>query len=105
MKVRDVAFGERDDVDAGEGEALEETGCIFLVAAEAVQRLGEDDIKSTVQSCLARARTRTRGADRRCPVTGDCALGGNESCFHDHNNVAPRGCVAQAEPRVRASKL
>jgi len=26
VQVRDVAFGERDDVDAGEGEALEESG-------------------------------------------------------------------------------
>jgi hypothetical protein len=37
VQVRDVAFGEGDDVDAGEGEALEETGGVFLVAAEAVQ--------------------------------------------------------------------
>jgi hypothetical protein len=37
VQVRDVAFGERDDVDAGEGETLEETGGVFLIAAEAVQ--------------------------------------------------------------------
>jgi hypothetical protein len=37
VQVRDVAFGERDDVDAGEGEALEEPGGVFLVATEAVQ--------------------------------------------------------------------
>ncbi len=49
VQVRDVALGERDDVHAGEGEALEETGGVFLVAAEAVQRLGEHDIEPTVQ--------------------------------------------------------
>ena len=37
MQVRDVAFGERDDVDAGEGETLEEAGGVFLVATEALQ--------------------------------------------------------------------
>ena len=31
------------------GEALEEAGRVFLIAAEAVQRLGEHDIESTVQ--------------------------------------------------------
>jgi hypothetical protein len=46
VQVRDVALGERDDVDAGEGETLEETGRVFLVAAEAVQRFGEDDVTS-----------------------------------------------------------
>ena len=40
VQVRDVALGERDDVDAGEGEALEQTGGVFLVATEAVQRFG-----------------------------------------------------------------
>ena len=37
VQVRDVAFGERDDVDAGEGETLEEACGVFLVATEAVQ--------------------------------------------------------------------
>jgi hypothetical protein len=46
VQMRDVAFGERDDVDAGEGEALEEPGGIFLVAAEAVQRFGKDDVEA-----------------------------------------------------------
>ena len=38
----------RDDVDAGEGETLEEPGGVFLVSAEAVQRFGEDHVESTV---------------------------------------------------------
>jgi hypothetical protein len=35
VQVRDVAFGERDDVDAGEGETLEEACGVFLIATEA----------------------------------------------------------------------
>jgi hypothetical protein len=34
MQVRDVALCERDDVDAGEGEALEKARGVFLVATE-----------------------------------------------------------------------
>ena len=37
VQVCDVAFGECDDVHAGEGEALEEPRGVFLVAAEAVK--------------------------------------------------------------------
>ena len=59
MQVRDVAFGERDDVDAGEAEALEEPGGVFLIAAESVQRLGEDHIESPVQR-IAHQRLKTR---------------------------------------------
>ena len=44
MQERDVAFGERDDVDAGEREALEEAGGVFLVAAESIERFGQDDV-------------------------------------------------------------
>ena len=43
------ALGERDDVHAGEGEALEETGGVLLVATEAVQRLGEHDVEPAAQ--------------------------------------------------------
>jgi hypothetical protein len=42
VQVGDVAFGDRDDVNAGKGEALEETGGVFLIAAESIQRLGQD---------------------------------------------------------------
>jgi len=37
VEVRDVALGKRDDVDTGKGETLEETGRVFLIAAESVQ--------------------------------------------------------------------
>jgi hypothetical protein len=49
VRVGDVALSERDDVHAGEGEALEESGRVFLVATEAVQRLCEHDVKAMVQ--------------------------------------------------------
>ena len=42
--MRDVAFCERHDVDDGESEAFEKACGVFLVAAEAVQRLGKDHI-------------------------------------------------------------
>jgi hypothetical protein len=41
VQVRDVAFGDRDDVDAGECQSFEQAGGVFLVAAESVQGLGE----------------------------------------------------------------
>jgi hypothetical protein len=49
VEVRYVAFRKRHDVHAGECEPLEQAGRVFLVAAEAVQRLGEDDIESPIQ--------------------------------------------------------
>jgi hypothetical protein len=68
VQVRDVAFGERDDVHAGEGETLEETRGVFLVAAEAVQRFGEDDIEAPVQRVAhhrLEPRAKQRGAGDR----------------------------------------
>jgi len=38
------AFGQGHDGNAGEGEALEQARGVFLVAAEAIERLGEDDV-------------------------------------------------------------
>ena len=64
VQVRDVALGERDDVDAGEGEALEEAGRVFLVAAEAVQRLGEHDVEPAVER-IAHQRLESRAQQRR----------------------------------------
>jgi hypothetical protein len=49
VQVRNVPFGERDDVDAFEGESLEQAGGIFLIAAETVQRFRKDDVKSLSQ--------------------------------------------------------
>jgi hypothetical protein len=52
-----------DDVHAGEGETLEETGCVFLIAAEAVERLGEHDVEPAVQ-CIAHQRLEARAQER-----------------------------------------
>jgi hypothetical protein len=49
MQMRDVALGERNDVDAGEGEALEKSGGVLLVAAESIERFGHDNVESSVQ--------------------------------------------------------
>ena len=45
MQVRDVAFGQGDDVHAGEREALEQAGRVFLIATESVEGLGKDDVE------------------------------------------------------------
>ena len=49
VEVRDVALGERHDVHAGERQALEQAGGVFLVAAEAVERFGHDDVDLAAQ--------------------------------------------------------
>jgi hypothetical protein len=59
VEVGDVAFGDGHDVHAGKGEALEQSGGVFLVATEAVQRLGEHDIESAVQR-IAHQRLKAR---------------------------------------------
>jgi hypothetical protein len=71
VQVRDVAFGERDDVDTGEGETLEETGGVLLVTTEAVQRFGEDDVEAAIQ-CVPHQRLKS-GAQERS--TGDRMVG------------------------------
>ena len=68
VEVCDVALGERDDVHAGEGEALEETGGVFLVTAEAVQRFREHDIEPPIERVAhqrLKAGAQERGAGDR----------------------------------------
>ena len=48
MQMRDVTLGERDDVHAGEGETLEESGSVLLIAAESIECFGEDNVESLV---------------------------------------------------------
>jgi hypothetical protein len=71
VQVRDVTFGERDDVDAGEGEALEETRGVFLVATEAVKRFRKHDVEAAVQRVPHQGLE--SGAQERC--TGDRMIG------------------------------
>jgi hypothetical protein len=49
MQVRDVALSERNDADAGEGEALEKSRRVLLVPAESIECFGEDNVESLVQ--------------------------------------------------------
>jgi hypothetical protein len=90
VQMRDVAFGERDDVDAGEGEAFKETGGIFLVATEAVQRFGEDYVEVSIQ-CIAHqaleSRAQQRGARNRMV----------SELLNDHPALASGELAADAE--------
>jgi hypothetical protein len=81
MQVRDVAFGKRDDVDAGEGETLKEPGRVLLVAAESIERFGQDNVESSVQR-LAHQRLETRAKQRG---TGDSMIG---ELLHDRPTLA-----------------
>jgi hypothetical protein len=67
MQVGDVALGERHDVDAGQRQSFEQPGGVLLVAAESVERFGEDHVESPVQR-IAHQRLETRTEKRR---TGD----------------------------------
>ncbi len=49
MEVRNLAFGQREKTHSQESETLEEAGGVFLIAAEAVQRLGENDVEFAIQ--------------------------------------------------------
>ena len=69
VQMRDVAFGERDDVDAGKGETLEEPGGVFLVATEAVQRFSKHDVEAAIQR-VPHQSLETR-AQQRSAVIGE----------------------------------
>jgi hypothetical protein len=68
VQVGDVAFGDRDDVDAGKRQSLEQGCGVLLIATESVKRLGQDDVESPVQriahQCLE-SRAQQRGAGHR----------------------------------------
>jgi hypothetical protein len=61
-----------NDVDAGEGEALEQSCSVFLVAAEAVEGFGEHDVEAAVlgvphqPSCTQLWRTSSSSLGDRC---------------------------------------
>ena len=55
VQMRDVTLGERDDVHADEGETFEKPGSILLIAAESIQRFGEDNVESPVQRVTRQA--------------------------------------------------
>src|SRR5215831_15013843 len=45
MKLTDLALGDGDNLDGAEAELLVEAGDMLLVAREAVERLGDDDVE------------------------------------------------------------
>ena len=68
VEVRDVALGEHHDVHAGERQALEQAGGVFLVTAEAVQCFGQDDVDLAAQGVghhRLEARPQERGSGDR----------------------------------------
>ena len=90
VQVRDVALGERDDVHAGEGETLEESGGVLLVPAESIERFGEDDVESLVQRVSHQrleSGTQQRG-------TGDRVIG---ELLNDRPTLASCELPAHAE--------
>jgi hypothetical protein len=93
VQVRDVALGVGDDAHAGEGEALEEIRSVFLVAAEAVQRLGEHDVEPPIQR-VAHQRPES-GAKQR--GAGDRMIGEilhDRSRLVDQTTAGTRGTTA-----------
>jgi hypothetical protein len=64
MQVRDVAFGQRHDAHAGEREPLEQARRVFLIAAEPVERFGQDDVELVPQR-LAHETLKARAQERR----------------------------------------
>ncbi len=90
MQVGNVAFSERDDVHAGERKALEEAGCILLVAAEAIERFRHDDVDLLLER-LAHHRLEAGPHDRRARDRMIGVLGG------DVPTLALRKLAADAE--------
>ena len=53
MQLADLALAERDDADVGVPHALEEARHVLLVAADAVERLGIDEVELAPRgSCM-----------------------------------------------------
>jgi hypothetical protein len=88
--MRDVAFSERDDVDAGECEAFEEARGVLLVTAETIERFGHDDIELLLER-FAHHRLEAGPHDRRARDRMVGVLGG------DVPTLALRQLAADAE--------
>ncbi len=52
VQLVDLALGQGDDLNAGEVQVLEQGGDVGLVAADAVQRLGQDNFELTALGVL-----------------------------------------------------
>ncbi len=90
MQVRDIALGERHDAHAGECQSLEESCGVFLVPAESIQRLREDDIESLVQRVShQRLETGTKQSGAGDRVVGEL--------LNDRPSLARRELAAHPE--------
>ncbi|HWI16259.1 MAG TPA: hypothetical protein VNT81_00825 [Vicinamibacterales bacterium] len=47
--MRDLAFSQRHDPNAEKCQSLEEAGCVFLVTAESIERLGNDNVEFAIE--------------------------------------------------------
>jgi hypothetical protein len=52
MQLGDFAFGQSDDSHTGKAQMLEQRGHIGLVAGDAIQRLGQDDVEPAALGIL-----------------------------------------------------
>jgi hypothetical protein len=76
VQLGDVAFSECDDVHAGERQALEQSGGVFLVPAETIERFGHDDVELLVER-FAHHRLEARAHDGRARDRMVRVLGGD----------------------------
>ncbi len=73
MQFADLALGEGHELDTGEGELLVEPGDVLLIAAQAIEPLGKDDIERPSPSILQEflvSRPERRGATHRVVGAG-----------------------------------
>ena len=89
VELRDLAFRYCDQLDVAEGELLVETGHVLLVPREAIEGLGDDDLKLTrsgiLQELLIAGAKGTRTAHGRIRV--GCAKG--PALFFDMGAAEP----------------
>ena len=83
-----ISPSERDDVHAGEGETLEESGRVLLVPAESIECFGHDNVEPSVQRVTherleAGAKQRRAGDRVIGELLNDCpALASGELAAH-----------------------
>jgi hypothetical protein len=85
------------NLHAGESQAFEQAGRVFLVAAESVQRLGEDYIESAIQR-IPHQRLKTGAEKRR---TGDGVIPSSRQGYFATSIFATHGGRSPAQAGSR----